>query len=64
MDLYREGLGHKYCCTIAALASGGGILISESTANRVMHDSQLKSIGKFALKNISEQVEIFAVLGE
>jgi class 3 adenylate cyclase len=58
-----RGMVTNIAARIAALASGGGLYVPESTANRVKQDFPLKPIEKFALKNISERVQIFAVLG-
>ena len=48
---------------IGALASEGSILISRSTADRVRRNFSLTNLGKFNLKNVSDEVEIFAVEG-
>jgi len=44
---------------IGALASGGKIYLSQSTAERVKGHYSPVSKGKFKLKNVSEEVEIF-----
>jgi class 3 adenylate cyclase len=42
-------------------ASGGAVLVSKSAAERVQENFALVSIGKLALKNLSEEVEVFAL---
>ena len=44
---------------IGAQASGGRIYLSKSTADRVKGDFSPVSIGKFKLKNVTEEIEIF-----
>jgi class 3 adenylate cyclase len=44
---------------IGAQATGGRIYLSESTADRVKDHFSPVSIGKFKLKNVSEEIEIF-----
>jgi class 3 adenylate cyclase len=44
---------------IGAQAKGGRIYLSESTADRVKELFSPVSIGKFKLKNVSEEIEIF-----
>jgi class 3 adenylate cyclase len=44
---------------IGAQASGGSIYLSKSTAERVKGHFSPKSKGRFKLKNVSEEVEIF-----
>ena len=44
---------------IGAQAKGGRIYLSESTADRVKGHFSPVSIGKFKLKNVSEEIEIF-----
>jgi class 3 adenylate cyclase len=44
---------------IGAQAKGGRIYLSESTADRVKRHVSPVSIGKFKLKNVSEEIEIF-----
>jgi class 3 adenylate cyclase len=44
---------------IGAQASGGRIYLSKSTADRVKGDFSPASIGKFKLKNVTEEIEIF-----
>lgn len=47
---------------IAAIASNGAILLSNSTADRVKKHFPLRALGKFQLKNILGEVEIFQPL--
>lgn len=44
---------------IGAQATGGSIYLSKTTANRIKGFFSPVSIGKFKLKNVSEEVEIF-----
>jgi class 3 adenylate cyclase len=44
---------------IGAQASGGSIFISKSTAYRVKEHFSVKPRGRFKLKNVSEEIEIF-----
>ncbi|MFO8085892.1 MAG: adenylate/guanylate cyclase domain-containing protein [Desulfobacterales bacterium] len=44
---------------IGALASGGGIYLSKTTADRVKNRFAAVFRGRFKLKNVSEQVEIY-----
>jgi class 3 adenylate cyclase len=44
---------------IGALASGGSIYLSKATADRIKDDFSPVPKGKFKLKNVSEEVEIF-----
>jgi class 3 adenylate cyclase len=37
------------------------VLLSRSTVDRVKEHFSLRSLGKVSLKNVSEEVEIFAV---
>ena len=46
---------------IGAQAKGGKVFISKSTANRIKDHFSLSPLGKFNLKNVSEEVEIFEI---
>jgi len=46
---------------VGAFAYDGAILVSRPTADRVKELFPLTPLGKFSLKNVSEQVEIFEV---
>ena len=46
---------------ICSKATGGAILASRSTAERVKDQFSFEPLGAFALKNLSEEVEIFAL---
>ncbi len=46
---------------IGAQARGGKVFLSKSTADRIMHQFPLSPLGKFSLKNVSEEVEIFEI---
>jgi class 3 adenylate cyclase len=49
---------------ICSHAKGGEIMISKETADRVKDHYELVSQGKFALKNLSKKVEIYAITPE
>ena len=42
-------------------AKGGAVLVSKSTADRVKNHYSFSPLGKFALKNLSGEVEVFAL---
>jgi class 3 adenylate cyclase len=44
---------------ICGHATGGAVLVSKSTAERTKDHFSFKPLGKFALKNLSEEVDIF-----
>ena len=46
---------------ICGKATGGAILTSRSTMERVKDEFSFETLGSFALKNLSEEVEIFAL---
>lgn len=46
---------------ICSKATGGEVLLSKETAERVKEKFPLQCLGKFCLKNVSEEVEIYAV---
>lgn len=46
---------------IAEIASGGAILLSRTTAERVEEFFALAPVGQFLLRNVSEEVEVFEV---
>ena len=46
---------------IGSLASGGDLLLSRSTADRVKDHFSLRCLGKVRLKNVSEKMEIFSI---
>jgi class 3 adenylate cyclase len=47
---------------ISSLARGSNILISKETAERVRPYSSVKPIGKYKLKNVSDEVEVYKLL--
>jgi class 3 adenylate cyclase len=49
---------------ICSKASGGQVLASRSTVERVKNTFSFERLGCFALKNLSEEVEIFALQDE
>jgi len=46
---------------VGSLATGGRVLLSKYTADRVGDQFSLKTLGKFKLKNVSEEIEVFSV---
>jgi class 3 adenylate cyclase len=46
---------------ICSQAKGGAILVSKGTAERVKEHFSFEPLGRFALKNLTEEVEIFAI---
>jgi class 3 adenylate cyclase len=46
---------------ICSQATGGEVLVSKETADRVKDNFPLQCLGKFPMKNVSEEVEIYAV---
>ena len=46
---------------IGAQAKGGKVFISKSTADRIKDHFSLSPLGKFNLKNVSEEVEIYEI---
>jgi len=56
-----RGMVTNVAARIGALASSGTILLSRATADRVKALFAIEPLGKFSLKNVSEEVEIFEV---
>jgi class 3 adenylate cyclase len=56
-----RGMVTNLAARIGDLATGGAVLLSRSTVDRVKEHFSLRSLGKVSLKNVSEEVEIFAV---
>jgi class 3 adenylate cyclase/transcriptional regulator with GAF, ATPase, and Fis domain len=56
-----RGTTTNLAARIGSLASGGDLLLSRSTADRVKDHFSLKPLGKVSLKNVSEKMEIFSV---
>jgi class 3 adenylate cyclase len=56
-----RGLVTNVAARIGAQATAGKIFISEATAERVKDQFTLTPLGKFNLKNISREIEIFQV---
>ena len=59
-----RGMVTNLAARIGDLATGGAVLLSRSTVDRVKEHFSLSSLGKVSLKNVSEEVEIFAVQDE
>ena len=56
-----RGMITNIAARIGAVASDGAVLLSGSTAERVKGHFPISPMGKFSLKNVSVQVEIFTV---
>lgn len=56
-----RGMVTNVAARIGALAAGGAIHLSESTADRVRGQHAVRPKGKFDLKNVSQKVEIFTL---
>jgi class 3 adenylate cyclase len=56
-----RGLTTNVAARIGGLATGGQVLLSRSSADRVRAHVLVEPLGKFKLKNVSEKVEVFAV---
>jgi class 3 adenylate cyclase len=57
-----RGMVTNVAARIGALASDGTIHLSKSTAERVKGYFSISPAGEFALKNVSEQVEVFTLM--
>jgi class 3 adenylate cyclase len=58
-----RGMVTNVASRLGAFANGGALLLSRATADRVNQEFALNCLGKFSLKNVSEDVEIFQVEG-
>jgi class 3 adenylate cyclase len=56
-----RGMITNIAARIGSMATGGKVLLSASTADRVKEEFSLASLGRFRLKNVSEEVEVFSV---
>jgi class 3 adenylate cyclase len=56
-----RGMTTNLAARIGYLASGGQILVSKSTADRVSEEFPVRYQGRFNLKNVSEDMDIFAM---
>ncbi|MBT8406693.1 MAG: hypothetical protein KJP05_04495, partial [Deltaproteobacteria bacterium] len=56
-----RGLITNVAARIGSLATGGSVLLSKSTADRVKEQFSLTPLGKIKLKNVSEEMEVFSV---
>jgi class 3 adenylate cyclase len=54
-----RGMVTNVAARLGGLATDGGIFVSKATAERVKDHFLLTPKGKFSLKNVSEQVEVF-----
>jgi class 3 adenylate cyclase len=56
-----HGTTTNIAARICGQATGGAVLVSKSTAERTKEHFPFTPLGKFALKNLSEEVDIFAL---
>ena len=56
-----HGVPTNLAARICGKAVGGEVLLSKETAERVKGHFSIQCLGKFCLKNVSEEVEIYAV---
>jgi class 3 adenylate cyclase len=56
-----RGMVTNVAARIGAAASEGAIFISKTTADRVKEHFSLRPRGKFKLKNVSNEIEVFSV---
>jgi adenylate cyclase len=57
-----RGLVTNVAARIGAQATNGRVFLSKATADRVKNHFTLNPLGKFSLKNVSEEVEIFELI--
>jgi class 3 adenylate cyclase len=56
-----HGTTTNVAARLCGQAKGGAVLVSKSTADRVKNHYSFSPLGKFALKNLSGEVEVFAL---
>jgi class 3 adenylate cyclase len=56
-----HGIPTNVAARICGKATGGDVLVSKETADRIKEHFSPQYLGKFGLKNVSEEVEIYAV---
>jgi class 3 adenylate cyclase len=56
-----HGVPTNVAARICGKATGGDVLVSKETADRIKEHFSSQYLGKFSLKNMSEEVEIYAV---
>ncbi len=56
-----RGLTTNVAARIGSLATGGTVLLSKYTADRVREEFSLTPLGAFKLKNVSEEIDVFSV---
>lgn len=54
-----RGMTTNIAARLGALASGGKVLLSESTAERVKDQFKPTFLGKFQLKNVSDEISVY-----
>jgi TolB-like protein/Flp pilus assembly protein TadD len=63
-DIYGDSV--NIASRIEALAIPGAVLISDKLQDEIKNQIEIKtkSLGKFVLKNVKQQVEVFAIVGQ
>jgi len=56
-----HGTTTNIAARLCGQATGGAILVSRDTATRTHHSFAYRSLGPFKLKNLSEEIEVFAL---
>ena len=56
-----RGIVTNVAARLGALATGGGIFISKTTAERVENQCSMTYAGRFKLKNVSNEVEVYSL---
>jgi class 3 adenylate cyclase len=56
-----RGITTNIASRLGALATGGSVFLSRTTADRVAGRFTLTPMGRFKLKNVSEEIEVFSV---
>ncbi len=56
-----HGTTTNVAARLCGQATGGAILVSRDTATRTHHSFAYRSLGPFKLKNLSEEIEVFAL---
>jgi class 3 adenylate cyclase len=56
-----HGTTTNVAARLCGQARGGAVLVSKTTADRVRNDFSFSPLGKFPLKNLTEEVDIFAL---
>jgi class 3 adenylate cyclase len=57
-----HGTTTNVAARLCGQAKGGAVLVSKTTADRVKEHFSFSPLGKFSLKNLSEEVDVFALV--